>query len=420
MKRSLEDLVVVDLTQVVSGAVTTMMMIEFGAEVIKIEPPGGEPYRHAGYPIRNAEEETNLNFLRFSRGKKSVTLDLKTEGGRRVLRELISRADVLVENFRPGVLARLGFPHEELERINPRLIYTSVSGFGHDDLLPSPYRDRPAYALITEAMAGLTHLAGDGDGPPVWMGFAMADIFAGALAFAGTMMALRDREHSGRGRRVDIAMYDGAVFMNDLAMVSHAALGMVMGRGQYALQSPWGPFPTTDGHVVVAVLAERQWASLCEVIGRPELAADERLSSGRARSAHHDELVAPAITAWTAPRSKAECADALLAGGVPAAPVNTSADVAACPQVAAREMLVDVEDPVAGALKLVGNPIKMDDAPAPESRRIPRLGEHTEDVLGGLLGLGAEEIERMHAEGVLGRPSAVGVASSNKDAHAAR
>jgi CoA:oxalate CoA-transferase len=400
--RALEGVVVVDLTQVVSGAVTTMLMAEFGAEVIKVEPPQGEPYRNAGHPITTDAGTTNLNILRFSRGKKSVQLDLKSPSGKRVLADLIARADVLVENFRPGVLARLGFTRERLEELNPDLVYTTISGFGHDDLFPSPYRDRPAYAIVTEAMAGLTHLAGDGHGPPVWMGFAMADIFSGVLGFAGAALALGQRGRLGGGRRVDISMYDSSVFMNDLAMAAYSALGTVMGPGQYTLQSPWGPFVTTDGHVVVAVLAEHQWAALCDVVGRPELATDPRLASGRQRSEHHETLVEPAIGAWTGTRTKAECTEILLARGIPSAPVTTAADVAACPQVHAREMLVDVEDPVAGSLKLVGNPIKLDGAAPPESRRIPALGEHTDTVLADLLGLAPDAIGELAAAGAFG------------------
>lgn len=400
-RNSLEGVRVVDLTQIVSGAVTTMLMADFGADIIKLEPLEGEPYRNSGYPLRTAAGETNLNFLRFSRGKRSVAVDLKSPGGKDVLSRLVAQADVLVENFRPGVMQRLGFDHDALRTINPRLIYTSVSGFGHDELYPSPYGDRPAYAIITEAMAGLMYLAGDGKGPPVWMGFAMADIFAGTLAFAGILLALRDREATGRGRRVDISMYDAALLMNDLPMTAYSVTGEVHGGGQYLLQSPWGPFETTDGYVVIAVLTQPQWEALCDVIGRPDLRDDERLRSGRDRSANHDELVAPAVRAWTAMKSKEECTRLLLELGVPAGPVNTSEEVYASPQASARKMLVDVDDPVMGQVRLVGNPIKMDDAPDPSGSRTPRLGEHTREVLESLLGMAAHEIERLERQGAV-------------------
>jgi CoA:oxalate CoA-transferase len=400
--RPLAGLRVLDLTQVVSGAVTTMLLADFGAEVIKVEPPDGEPYRSSGYALARGDAATNLNILRFTRGKKSVAIDLSSAGGGAVLRRLIASSDILVENFRPGVLARLGFDREALEAANPDLVYTTVSGFGHDDVYESPYRDRPAYAIVTEAMAGLMHLAGTADGRPVWMGFAMADIFAGTLAFAGTLVALLDRRSGDRGRRVDISMYDGALLMNDLAIAMQSVVGETLGSGQYLLQSPWGPFEASDGHVAVAVLTERQWRSLCEVIGRPELAADPRLRTGRGRSQHHEAIVEPAVGEWCRGRMRHECTERLLAAGVPAAPVNTAQDVLRCPQAQARNMLVEVEAPVVGPVRLVGNPIKLDNRPADgAATRIPQLAEDTEDVLREVAGLSREEIDDLARSGAV-------------------
>lgn len=388
MTKPFAGLRVLDLTQVVSGAVTTMFLADFGADVIKVEPPGGEPYRRAGHPIRTPAGETNLNILRFSRGKRSVVLDLKSEDGRAAFDELVATADVLVENFRAGTLARLGYPWAALHDRNPRLIYTSVSGFGHDgDVLPSTQGDQPTYAITAEAMAGLMHLAADRDGRPVWMGFAMTDIFSGALAFAGTLLALRERDRTGVGRRVDIAMFDAAVLMNDLAVAAYSVLGEVMGSGQYSLQAPWGPYAATDGWVCIAVLAERQWQALAQVIGRPDLATDSRLASGKDRAREHDDLVRPAIEQWTRQRSRAAAAAELSARGIPAAPVNDAADVVASPRLADRLMLRDTEDPVAGRFQTVGNPIKIDQhLPDPLPARIPALGEHTEEVLDEVFG----------------------------------
>jgi CoA:oxalate CoA-transferase len=402
----LRGLTVVDLTQIVSGAVATMLLADLGARVIKVEPPGGEPYRQAGQVAHGpGGDETSVNILRFSRGKQSVVIDLKHPGGRDALARLIEGADVLVENFRPGVLDRLGFPPEKLEQLNPSLVYASVSGFGHDDLYPCPFGDRPAYALVVEAMAGLTHLAGEVDGPPLWMGFAMGDTFAGVLAFAGIVLALRERDRTGEGGRVDIAMYDGATFMNDLAITTYAALGESLGRGEYAHQSPWGPFETSDGYVVVAVLSESQWQALCETIGRPELGNDPRLRKGVGRVTHHHTVVAPAIAAWAAEQTTADAARILLEAGVPSAPVNTAADLVSCPQIAAREMLIDVHDPVLGNLKLVGNPIKTSYTPALRARVIPTLGEHTDTVLRDF-GFDIDTIERLRNDGALGDRSA--------------
>ena len=379
-----------------------MFLADFGANVIKIEPPQGDAYRISGYPIAGEADTTNLNILRFSRNKRSVVLDLKNEAGRAVLAELICRADVLVENFRPGVLGRFGFAPEALRKLNPALIYTSVSGFGHDDIFESPYRDRPAYAIIVEAMAGLTHLAGDGDGPPVWMGFAMADIFAGVLAFSGTLLELLNQDRPGG--RVDISMYDGAIFMNELAVICRTVLGEVMGRGHYTLQSPWGPYPTSDGHVAIALINEKQWQALCALIGRTDLAADERLASGQGRSVHHHELVEPAIGEWTSARTTADCMALLLESDIPAGPVNTAEDVVNCPQVAARKMLIDVEDDVVGSFKVVGNPIVLGES-ASIGGRVPRLGEHTSAVLEELLSLDGAALQSLRERGAFGSES---------------
>lgn len=400
---SLEGITVVDLTQVVSGAVTTMLLADFGAEVIKIEPPGGEAYRRFGLPLEGPGGSTNLNITRFSRGKKSVELNLKSEPGKEILAGLIEQADVLVENFRPGVLAKLGFSPERIHEINDELIYTTISGFGHDDVTNSPYRNRPAYAIITESMAGITHLAGDGEGPPVWLGFAMADVFAGTLALNGTLLALLDRAQTGQGRRVDIGMYDGALFMNDLAVANQSLTGETMGGGQYALQSPWGPFPATDGYVTIAVLNSKEWQALCRVLGRGDLAADEDLATGVQRSKAHEDRIRPAVEAWTSQRTRDEATQELLEGGVPAAPVNTAADIMDCPQARARQMLETVESPELGDIELVGNPIKLDGVSTRGGKpRLPSLGEHTEEVLRKRLGASVEDISEWADEGAIG------------------
>ena len=362
-----------------------MLLADMGADVVKVEPPGGEPYRLFGQPITGESgATTNLNITRWSRGKRSVVLDLKSDEGRAALTQLVLQSDVLTDNFRPGVLPRLGFSVEHLKELNPRLIYASISGFGHDDLYESPYGGWPAYAILTEAMSGLMHLAGEKNQPPVWMGFAMSDIFAGVLALNGVLIALRDRDRTGRGRRVDIAMHDGALFMNDLAITACSLLGEVMERGGYSLQAPWSAYPAADGYVALAVLTQYEWDALCAVIGRPDLTQDERLATGRGRAVLERDLLFPAIGAWTGSRRKQQAAEELIAAGVPAAPVRTAEDIMDCSQVAARGMLVVAEDPVVGAVRVVGNPIKVEGFTTPRALRIPALGEHTAEVLAAL------------------------------------
>ena len=401
--RALDGITVVDLTQIVSGAVTTMMLADFGAEVIKVEPVGGETYRRAGLELHGPGGSTNLNILRFTRGKKSIELDLKSQRGSEILADLIGQADVLVENFRPGVLARLGFPWERLRKLNPRLVYTSISGFGHDDVLPSPYRDQPAYAIVTEAMAGLTHLAGEKDRPPAWMGFAMADIFSGTCAFAGTLVALRDRDRTGEGTRVDIGMFDASLLMNDLPLAYQEHLGETMGRGRYALQSPWGPFATSDGFVIIAVLNPREWAALCAAIERPELAEHPELATGQQRSAAHEALVRPAVEAWTTQRTRADAVAVLQAHHVPAAPVNTTQDLLDDPQVTARQMRQTTVNRELGPIRTVGNPIKVASSlVGQEETTLPGLGEHTDEVLRTRLGLDERAVRRLREDKVVG------------------
>ncbi|GAA2863226.1 CaiB/BaiF CoA-transferase family protein [Pseudonocardia halophobica] len=401
--RALDGVIVVDLTQIVSGAVTSMMLADFGADVIKIEPVGGETYRKAGYELHGPGGSTNLNILRFSRGKKSIELDLKSERGAQILADLVVQADVLVENFRPGVLARLGFDWERLHELNPRLVYTSISGFGHDDVLPSPYRDLPAYAIIAEAMAGLTHLAGEKDRPPAWMGFAMSDIFSGTCAFAGTLVALRDRDRTGEGTRVDIGMFDASLLMNDLPMAYKEHVGEAMGRGQYALQSPWGPFETSDGYVIIAVLNGREWAALCECIGRPDLAEHPELTTGHQRSKAHERLVRPAVEEWTRARTRAEAVAALQGHRVPSAPVNTTDDLLEDPQVAARQMRQETANRELGTIRTVGNPIKVASSlVGQEPAALPGLGEHTDEVLRSRLGLDDAAIAALREAKVVG------------------
>ena len=400
---ALDGVTVIDLTQIVSGAVTSMMLADFGADVIKVEPVGGETYRKAGYELHGPGGTTNLNILRFTRGKKSIELDLKSERGGEILADLITQADVLVENFRPGVLARLGFPWERLHALNPRLVYTSISGFGHDDVVPSPYRDRPAYAIIAEAMAGLTHLAGERDRPPAWMGFAMSDIFSGTCAFAGTLVALRDRERTGEGTRVDIGMFDASLLMNDLPLAYQEHLDDTMGRGQYALQSPWGPFETSDGYVIIAVLNPREWAALCSCISRPDLADHPDLGTGHQRSKAHESLVRPAVEEWTRARTRAEAVAALQAAAVPSAPVNTTADLLEDPQVAARQMRRETHNRELGTIRTVGNPIKVASSlVGDDAVTLPGLGEHTDEVLRSRLGLDTDAIAALRQEKVIG------------------
>jgi formyl-CoA transferase len=252
-------------------------------------------------------------------------------------------------------------------------------------------------------MAGLTHLAGEKDRPPAWMGFAMSDIFAGVCAFAGTLIALRDLARTGAGTRVDLGMFDASLMMNDLPMAYQLLVGGTMGRGQYALQSPWGPFETTDGYVIIAVLNSREWAALCSAIGQPELAGHPDLATGLRRSQQHEAVVRPAVESWTKARTRAQAVALLTAAGVPSAPVNTTADLIRDEQVRARNMLQPTRTRELGEIVTIGNPIKVGSSlVGQDTANLPALGEHTDEVLAGRLGLGAEELASLREHRVIG------------------
>jgi len=371
LQMPLDDITVLDLTQVVAGPMATMMLGDFGATVIKVEPLDGEPYRKYGQ-VSSGE---NINFSRFNRGKKSVSLNLKTDTGKEALARLVKESDVLIENFRPGVLARLGFSWETLHDLNPRLIYATISGYGHDDLFPSPYMNKPAYALIAEAMGGITSMAGQADGPPVWLGFAMSDIFAGSLALSGVLIALREQARTNVGKRVDIALYDGAVLMNDLAMAVYSETGQALRRGSHGLQAPWGIFPAAGNqYLCMTVLSDEQWYALVNLIGDKTLLTDERYSSGARRSQHQIDLD-EIIGAWMGQQSLDECLQALERAGIVSAPVASAADVFNSPQTSAREMLVRVSRVGRKDCRVVGNPIKISGVSSPCGKWIPELGQ---------------------------------------------
>lgn len=394
---------VLDLTQIVSGPAATLMLADMGAEVIKVERPRtGEPYRHEGRVIATDAGKVTANFLRFSRSKRSLTLDLKQPAGRDLFLQLVARSDVLVENFSSGVMDRLGLGYADLSAANPRLIHASISGFGRHDVLPGPFSDLPAYAIIAEAYAGLLDQVGESlDRPPHWLGFAMADLAAGIFAFGGIVAALFDRERTGRGARLDVAMHDAATFMNEQALCLYSATGELMRRGVYGYQAPWGVFAVRDGYVALAVMGNEQWTALCEVSGAPELAMDPRCASGALRAQHMTDVIEPRLSAWLATHDRDEVIRGLQARGVPSAPVNTAADLFSCAQVEAHRMLVEVDHPVAGRVKTVGNPIKIqgmtDDRPTPPAV----LGADTAHILRELLRLEDATIADLHSRGVI-------------------
>lgn len=355
--------VVVDLSRVLAGPFCTLQLAELGARVIKVERPGsGDDARHIGPFV--ADE--SAYFVSLNRGKESIALDLRDGGDRVLFERLLARADVLVENFRPGVLERLGFGWDAVHARHPRLVYASVSGFGHT----GPWAQRPAYDLVAQALGGLLSITGPVGGPPVRVGTSIGDLAAGLFAALGIAAALAERAHTGRGRRVDVAMLDAQVALLENAVARFAATGEIPGPlgTRHPSIAPFEAYPAADGPLVIACGTDALFRSLARVLGAPALADDPRFASAAARNAHVEALHAT-LAERLAARPRAEWIAVLDAAGIPCAPIQNVAEVLATPQVRARNMIVDVDQPGVGRFPVPGNPIKLSDTPDPPTRR---------------------------------------------------
>lgn len=374
-----------------------------GAEVVKIEPPrGGDSGRGALPAVRDVDgSAVGATYLRNNLGKKSVAIDLKREEGRELVKRLVPRFDVFGENFKPGAMRRLGLGYEDLEPLHPPLVYVSVSGFGN--LRESPYASFPAYAPIAEAMGGFyEYKREEGEPPRVGPAGALGDIGTSLFAAIGVLAALRQRDRTGRGQHVDVAMFDAMVAMADMVPFFWS-MGV---RGKRRVPGVFDGFRARDGYFVVQAVREHHLAELARTVGHPEWLSDPRFSSRQGWRDHLEAIVRPAIEAWASTRSKLEASRELCARGIAAGPCNSAEDLIGDPHVEAHSMLLRVPRPDADEpLLVVGNPIKMSALAEPEARRWPRLGEHTDEVLGAELGLGRAEIDDLRRRAVVG-PSA--------------
>ncbi|MEN8183844.1 MAG: CoA transferase [Myxococcota bacterium] len=364
MSRSgpLSGITVVDLTRVLAGPYCTLLLADLGARVVKVERPGrGDDARHIG-PFLNGR---SAYFVSVNRGKESIALDLKQPPDRAVFEELLSQADVLVENFRAGTLARLGYGWPTLHARLPRLIYAATSGFGST----GPYAERPAYDLVVQAMGGIMSVTGHPDSPPTRVGTSIGDIAAGLFTAVGVNAALLHRERTGEGILVDVAMFDCQLAILENAIARYLATGVAprpIGARHPSI-TPFDALATRDGHVVVAAGNDSLFAKLCQVLGRSELTTDPRFASNEARTSHEATLKS-SLEAVLRQQDSATWLERLGAAGVPCAPINDVAALLRDPQVAARNMIVEVEDPEAGVLRTAGNPIKLSGYPDPASR----------------------------------------------------
>lgn len=371
----LDDLLVIDLTRALAGPFCTVMLSDLGARVIKVETPeGGDDTRGWGPPFVGSE---SAYFLSVNRNKESLALNLKDVRGVAILRRLLARADVLVENFRPGIMDRFDLGYRALHGEFPRLIYASISGFGQD----GPFRERAAYDLILQGMGGLMGITGEEGGSPVKVGVAIADICAGMYAAFGILAALRVRERTSRGQLVDAALLDGQVSWLTYNAGFYFATGDEPGRlgSAHPTIVPYQAFRTRDGYINVAVGSEAIWRRLCEIID-PALADDARYATNRDRVAHRQALVSHLQRRFET-RPTAAWVEVLDAAGVPNGPILSLAEVFAHPQVRHRQMVVEMDHPAAGRIRQTGIPVKLSDTPGRVRTPPPTLGQHTTAIL---------------------------------------
>lgn len=374
MSGPLSGIKVLDLSRVLAGPYCTALLADLGAEVIKLEPPAGDDYRHVG-PFKDGESAL---FTLNNRGKKSLALDLKKPADLELAQALAARVDVVVENFRPGVASRLGLGAEALRKANPRLVYCSISGFGQE----GPFKDLPAYDLVVQAMSGLMAATGEDGGAPLKAGESVADLVAGLFASWSIMAALVQRNSTGLGATIDVAMYDALFSMLTTSHAQHFYGGVLPGRvgNRHPLSTPFGCFRTRDGQVVIAVLNGGQFERLAGFIGKPEIAADPRFATDSSRTEHEPALRA-LIEDWTGGLTTEEAVAALAAQGLPTAPIWDIAQAADNAHTAARGLVSMLAHPVLGQSPVVGQPVRFDGAKPVASTAAPRLGGDIEAVL---------------------------------------
>jgi len=400
--RPLEGIRVLAVENFVAGPFASMWLGDWGADVVKVEEPGKGDHSRSTHPLKPDGEgkPQSLSFLRSNRNKRSISLNLKSEEGKRVFRELAAQADIVVENLRPGVMDKLGLGWAVLNKLNSRLIYVAISGYGHADVKPSPYTEHPAFDIVAQALSGLMYRPERSGDRPIYLGVSLADIQAGIVAAQGTLLALLQRGRTGKGQKVDISLYDATMVFNELPLAMYSVFHEKYPPGVHALTAPFGAYRAVDGYIVIAVLGEHLWQRFCEAIGQAGLARDERFQGGLLRR-KNQKAMDEFIERWLAARTRRQAVDTLLAHGVPASTVNDVDDVLACPHVAARNMLLTLQDPVWGAVRIPGNPIKLSDMPEEPAVLPPQLGEHTEQVLAEWLGYTDSDVRPLRDAKVL-------------------
>jgi crotonobetainyl-CoA:carnitine CoA-transferase CaiB-like acyl-CoA transferase len=391
----LEGIKVIELAQIMAGPTCGMLLADMGADVLKVEKlPGGDDTRSYTQPSINGESAA---FMILNRNKRGMAVNLKKPGGLDVVKKLLAGADVVTENYRKGTLEKLGLGYDVLKEINPGLVYCAISGYGRT----GPYADKGGFDLIAQGFAGLMSITGEPGRPPAKSGTSVADINAGIFAALGIVSALLARARTGKGQVVETSLMEAAVQQTFWQAAIYFATGVNSGPtgSAHILTAPYQAFPTADGWINVGGANQSNWERIVKVIERPELANDPRFTTNGDRMRHLEALT-PIIAGELKKRPSAEWIRLFEEAGVPVGPVNRIGDMLADPQVAAREMVVELDHPKAGRTKALGHPIKFSDTPGRIERPAPLLGQHTREVLEGL-GYSGGEIEGLYAEGAV-------------------
>ncbi len=380
----LSGVTVIDLTQFLSGPFATMIMADMGADVIKVERPDRPK---ASGPYLNGERTYDLSIMR---SKRSVTLNLKEELDKKVLLKMVEKADVIIENFKPGTMERMGLGYDVIKAVNPKIIYMAISGFGYT----GPYKDRGALDMVIQGMSGLMSLTGDPKGGATRCGTSVSDIFTGIYSFGAVSAALYDREKTGKGQFIDIAMLDSAFSCLENAVINTCVTGENPQRvgNTHPVNAPFGTFPAKDGEVIITCSRNSAFENLCHAIHREDMLEDPRFNDPDARRLHREELTEE-LSKFTREHTIDENEAILAAGGVPYGRINTMKMICADPQIAARHMLVEVDHKVAGKYKMPGSPIKMATYPDTTYEPAPMLGENNREVFRDYAGMTDEEID---------------------------
>ena len=391
----LEGVRVLDLTQIMAGPYCAMTLGDMGADVVKVEKPnGGDDARRMGPPFIEGESAA---FLGINRNKRSIVADMRTDGGREIVQELARRSDILIQNFRPGSLERMGLGYEQVREINPAIIYCTISGFG----ATGPYARRGGFDLVAQGMSGLMSVTGHPGAPPTKIGAPICDLNAGMFAAIGILTAYVNRLRTGTGQHVDTSLLEGGIAYTFWESAMYFATGEPPGPmgSAHRLTAPYQAFETADGYINVGAANQANWERLCAAIGRDDLASDPRFARPRDRMDNLGALVST-LEETFARETTGHWLTALEAAGVPAGPIYTLDEVYADPQVRARDMVVETEHPTAGRVRNIGIPVKLSETPGAFRRPAPALGEHTDEVLREL-GVSDARISKLRASGAV-------------------